>query len=343
MFRVTYKVIMSVLIVVMLTACSGGGSTSSSSTSGTTPSSTPSSNDALTAINASYAWNNTATGAGYTVATIDSGANCSHEAFGTRALCSSGYDYGDSDNDPSDAEGHGTAVASIIAGSKASLTGIAYDTMILPVKATSGTSTSATNTAVQSSIDYARVNSANVINMSLGYIVDPTPAANDAAWAALKNAVTAGILIVNAAGNSGSSDPQSPGRYAANTDMNGQLITVGAVQYNSTTKSYEIWPSSNKAGTTAKDFYMVAPGVNVRGAWIGSTSSYATVTGTSFAAPYVTGAALVIKDKYPALTVKQIARALLDSATDLGAPGVDAVYGHGMLNIKAALQLAATY
>ena len=60
-------------------------------------------------------------------------------------------------------------------------------------------------------------------------------------------------------------------------------------------------------------------------------------SGTSFAAPRVTGAAALVRHKFPNLTSPQLKQVLLQTATDLGDPGVDDVYGYGKLNIEGAL------
>ena len=60
-------------------------------------------------------------------------------------------------------------------------------------------------------------------------------------------------------------------------------------------------------------------------------------TGTSFAAPRVTGAAALVRHKFPNLTASQLKQVLLQTATDLGAEGVDEIYGHGKLNVQGAL------
>src|SRR4029079_2967132 len=67
-------------------------------------------------------------------------------------------------------------------------------------------------------------------------------------------------------------------------------------------------------------------------------ATYATLSGTSMATPYVTGAAALIKSGWKNLTAQQVASILFASATDLGAPGIDPVYGRGMLNVDAALK-----
>jgi hypothetical protein len=64
--------------------------------------------------------------------------------------------------------------------------------------------------------------------------------------------------------------------------------------------------------------------------------------GTSYAAPRVTGAAALVKQKFPNLTSAQIKQVLLQTATDIGAPGVDEIYGYGKLNIAGTMSPSGT-
>ena len=69
--------------------------------------------------------------------------------------------------------------------------------------------------------------------------------------------------------------------------------------------------------------------------------AYVAVTGNSFAAPAVAGAAALLKQYWPLLGGRAIARILLDTATDAGAPGVDQVFGVGILDVEKAMQAQA--
>ena len=77
----------------------------------------------------------------------------------------------------------------------------------------------------------------------------------------------------------------------------------------------------------AADHFIVADG----------TSPFDTGIGTSYAAPRVTGAIGLISQKFPSLSAQDRKGLILDTATDLGASGVDGVYGHGLLNVTNAL------
>jgi hypothetical protein len=111
-------------------------------------------------------------------------------------------------------------------------------------------------------------------------------------------------------------------------------LAVGAVDANKRLASF-----SNKAGDTAQ-FYLVAPGVNIISSY---NTGYAYLSGTSMAAPAVSGAAALVTGYWPYLRANQVASILLNTADDLGAPGVDAVYGHGLLNVNRALSPIGSY
>lgn len=87
---------------------------------------------------------------------------------------------------------------------------------------------------------------------------------------------------------------------------------------------------------------VVAPGQNVRSAW--GQNEYNTISGTSMAAPHVSGVALLLKEAFPNLSGEDILWAIYLTAIDLGEPGEDNVYGMGMIDAHAAfLYLAENY
>jgi len=94
---------------------------------------------------------------------------------------------------------------------------------------------------------------------------------------------------------------------------------------------------SNGCGV-AKNFCLAAPGEDIVSSVdpADDASGYAAFSGTSMAAPHVAGAIALLKQAFPSLTPTQIVDLLLTTATDLGAPGVDDVYGHGLLNLGSA-------
>jgi hypothetical protein len=226
---------------------------------------------------------------------------------------------------------HGTAVASIIAGKT---TGVApnsklvtYDLFYHPNNPWDGHWIGHLTddygwTVEQSAVWHAKTHmGVTVFNQSYG-----DPAGNiDRHMLHLWNS-NQDVLFVNAAGNNGKV-VKSQGA------IGGNVILVGAVDGNN-----KIAPWSNKPGHALKHHWIVAKGVGVRAA-VAIPDGYMNVSGTSFAAPQVTGAVSLLHDRYPHLRKNPAGtkNLILTTATDLGPKGVDATYGYGLLNIKRAL------
>ncbi len=173
-------------------------------------------------------------------------------------------------------------------------------------------------------------------------------------------------VIVASSGNSGTAYSAYPGAYATRTDSNGNLLMggrmliVGNVVGNGR-GGWVMNKDSNQAGSLCKDivnnvcqdkyyvkdFYVVAPGTGLWGAVpdaartaaaikTGSTDGIGGVSGTSPAAAIVSGGVALIKQAWPQLSAAQIVHLVKNTATDLGAAGVDEVYGYGMVNFDKA-------
>lgn len=161
-------------------------------------------------------------------------------------------------------------------------------------------------------------------------LVDATVAAYDP-----NGGNTAQGLYIFAGGNAGQYCPsrriENCNWVAAVTDKlreNGyeggtRIIFVGSLDDNSNTLA----GYSYYAGDLKNDFIVAHDDVFSPG----------DAAGTSFAAPRVAGAAALVKQKFPNLTSAQLKQVILQTADDLGTPGVDAVYGHGKLNVLSAL------
>ncbi len=180
---------------------------------------------------------------------------------------------------------------------------------------------------------------------------------------ATKNAV-----VVAAAGNSATPYAQFPAAYATQTDANGNLLMGGRVLIvgNVVGDGRGGWvmnKDSSQAGSLCnnivgktcqdkyyvKDFYVVAPGTGMWGAVpdaartaagiaSGQTNGIGGVTGSSPAAAVVSGGVALIKQAWPQLSAAQIVHLVKTTATDMGKPGVDEVYGYGMVNFDKATQ-----
>lgn len=293
-------------------------------------------NYGLGSINAAAAYSAGASGQGVKVAVIDTGVELSNpELRGAIDPAS-----GDVVNRPvrtvDAVSEHGTWVANVVAARKNDINahGVAFNSTILAVRADAeGTCPDACSfywSDLATATDFAVSRGARVLNYSLGGDAALSPDIQSA----LRSAAANQRILVFAAGNSRGADPLTPATFAGTADANGMAIAVGAVDQSNTLAWF-----SNKAGAT-RDHYLVAPGVNV--ATTGFGGGYVTVNGTSFAAPHVAGAAAVLVSVSPFLTSQQVVRLLLETATDLGPPGVDDVYGRGLLNLKAALSPRGT-
>ena len=239
---------------------------------------------------------------------------------------------------------HGAAVASLIAARHdgEGLMGIAPRATInayAPFDATGSSSIADVATGIA-----ALTNSgANVINMSLGL---PTWTMHqDIANIFLTpeaQAASATTTFVIASGNEGIVQTTDV-NWAAGANFS-NLLVVGSVDPNSNISFFSNTPGETcllvggvcNEDNKLKNRFLVAPGELIL---VSDNNGGTTrMSGTSFAAPIVTGAVSLVHDRWPWLQDHSDVTTdiILQTATDLGAPGVDAVYGHGLLNIEAA-------
>ena len=304
----------------------------------------------LSQIGAQYAYAEGATGAGVVVAVVDTGIDATHEELNANVSVQSK----DIANGApiSDMVGHGTFVAGIIAAEKNGFGfhGVAFGAKILAIRVDT-VSTDAVacspdpppcsllfDSDIAAGITYA-TGRAHIINLSLGG-PSPSPEMEQP----LIDAAAAGAIIVVSTGNeslpgSPALDPLWPAAYAGDTGVggvneSGQIIAVGAVD-----SAGNLAVFSNQCGA-AMDFCLVAPGVDIISTMPNQKVGLA--SGTSFAAPHVSGAAALLIQLWPTLLPAEVVQIMLTSATDLGAVGVDPVYGHGLLNLGAAVLPAGT-
>ena len=301
-----------------------------------------------------------------------------------------------------DPDGHGTHVAGIAAGSRSgdknSMHGVAYNATILAGCAYvgGGCYTRAVNDAEL--MLWAANQGAMVANMSYAYnegyrtkvVTDVTGGIKDYSNNALKNylfgayssssgsnyqqakqALEKGLITVLAAGNyqywviGSPQETKEPSVMAmapliyANTDIADDLAYQWIAAVN-TDNNGNLSPSSHGCGDAA-EFCLAAPGTNINSTTPGG--NYQEMSGTSMAAPQITGAVALIAGAFPGLQLpannkhasvcdagsanfnskqchsKAVVNRLFVTATDIGAPGIDSVYGHGLLNLQSATSL----
>lgn len=272
----------------------------------------------LTNIRAPQGWA-METGAEYvTIAVVDSGVDFTHADLAPKVLA--GYDFVENDATPQDAYGHGTNVAGIAAAvtnNGQGVAGVSWGAQILPVRVLDA-SGNGSYSLVAAGIIYAVDNGAQIINLSLG---GKNP--GDMLESAVMYAVERGCLVVAASGNDGSGSLRYPAAY-------GVTVSVGA-----TNSVNQRWGSSNYGS----GLDLVAPGDEIYSSTTGGGYGYR--SGTSMAAPYVSGLAAVLWGKAGATTPYLVEVAMESSALDLGSPGWDAEYGFGLIQVDRALLYAA--
>ncbi len=179
---------------------------------------------------------------------------------------------------------------------------------------------------------------AHVINMSLG-----GGGSNSTFQNAITNARNSGVVIIAAAGNENSGTPSFPAAYSG-------VVSVSAVDVERRKAPYSNFHSSVDIAAPGGD---VSADRNGDGYADGVLStkpddsssptnfeSYSFYQGTSMAAPHVAGVAALILSVNGALTPALVETILGDTATDLGSPGRDIIYGEGLVNALAAVQAA---
>lgn len=239
-------------------------------------------------LSGTYTYPDTA-GSGVTAYVIDTGVRISHSQFGGRAV--NGYDAVDGDSVAQDGNGHGTHVASTIAGSTY---GIAKQAKIVAVRVLNNAG-SGTTAGVVAGIDWVTTNHSgpSVANLSLG------GGASTAIDTAVRNSISSGVTYAVAAGNSSANaSSYSPARVT-------EAITVGA------TTSTDARASYSNYGSVLDIF---APGSSITAGWYTSDTATNTISGTSMATPHVAGAAAVYLAGHPSATPAQVASALTAGA-----------------------------
>ena len=283
----------------------------------------------LAPIQVTPVWQQGALGQGVVVAVLDTGVNASHFELKGR-IAPGGKNFVEGGNGAPDlsADGHGTSMAGIIASNfnNRGMVGVAYQSQILPVRVVQSGGSVANEQNRTAAINYVANRPEVRVMVSAYHNVGRAESEVNA----LKNAAANNKVVVISAGNKGGSNPLYPA--SAIGALGGSGIIVGGTQ-----EGRVIWDESNRAGNL-RNHYIVAPAVGINGPTNSSNSSFRTWNGTSMAAPQVAGAAALLLSHAPNLTSQQVVQLLLTNADDLGAPGVDPIYGHGFLNVAAALQ-----
>jgi thermitase len=295
---------------------------------------------ALGAVHAAAGWSSspgsyTATG-GPTIAVVDTGVESTHAdlqpsrvlvSSGANCLSSSGTCVADAATDDN---GHGTHVAGIAAASTNNATGIAgaaYASPILPVKVLNSAA-NGSYAGIANGILWAAQHGARVINLSLG-----GSTASQTLCDAVASAISSGVVVVASAGNGSTSAANYPAACPG-------AVGVAATDERDAAASFSNYGSP--------DVFVSAPGANIYSTYRGG--GYTTLSGTSMAAPLVTGLAALLREQQPARTVAQVKSILATTSDKVGSAAYGAdpyatcagctwstTHGYGRVNFERAL------
>ncbi|HET8755220.1 MAG TPA: S8 family serine peptidase, partial [Solirubrobacteraceae bacterium] len=279
-------------------------------------------------IDAAEAWAVT-TGAGATVAVVDTGVDIGHPDLASRLVA--GYDWVGDDATPADANGHGTHVAGTIAAAQntVGVVGVAPDAKIMPLRVLDADG-SGWGSDVAAAFAYAGDHGIRIVNASLG---------SSGITAAEQQAIRdhPDTLYVVAAGNDGADVDAAPEYPCAYPEAN--VLCIGATDFKDNIASFSNY------GATRVDLF--APGTRTVSTWPRSFASnldahfetgagYELLQGTSMATPHAAGAAALVLAAHPSYSAAQVKAALMGSVDPEPALAGLSVSG-GRLNAARAL------
>ncbi len=308
---------------------------------------------ALSSINAYEAWSYAKTNHRVTVAAMDLGFQLDHADLKANVVDPyNAYNalHGGSTADVSPfnrGDDHGTHVAGIIgavSNNGVGVSGVSYNANIMPIKVVSGAGTASTAEIVKA-YDYVMGKSSSrnvrVINLSMGADIrklgntDMSFSADDAVLSKIKQAYNKGIVTVAAAGNRSSSQTWSV-PYSCYPSDSDYVVSVINLQQSGSGVSIADGSNYNASGERKKN--ISAPGTSILSTvW---SHSYGTKSGTSMAAPVVSGVLALVFSAKPSLSSSAAVNLLYSTAKDLGGADWTSKYGWGEVDAAAAVKVA---
>ena len=309
----------------------------------------------LSAIGARQAWEMGYTGQGRLVCSFDTGVDGDHPALLSNwrgnnggSASASWFDPFGSDF-PKDGRGHGTHTMGVMAGiSEGDTIGVAFDAQWIcaavidrgvSITQTIGNILAAFQWAVDPDGDPETIDDVpDVINNSWGVPPGYFAPCDQTFWNAIDNVESAGVVVIFAAGNEGpdASSIRIPADRISSPTNSFSVGAIDALSFGYPVAQFSSRGPSSCDNQTIKP-ELCAPGVSIYSCY--KNGEYRSMSGTSMATPFVSAAVAILRQYNPDATVEQIKQALLESCADLGPVGEDNSYGHGLINIKRALEI----
>lgn len=282
----------------------------------------------LNRVNALESWSVTQGNPDLIVSVVDTGVDYNHPDLAGRVIKGKDYTKESDGTDPIDGFGHGTHVAGIInamANNGIGVAGVAPNVKVMAVKVLSK-SGGGSLFSIAGGIQYSVKNGAKIVNLSLG-----GPAVTDLISSAVGYwATKKGALLIAAAGNSANA-VGTPAR------IDDYYMAVGASDENENLAKFSCFGKELSVVSPGTKIMATTPSYKVPLNDLGYPMNYAALQGTSMATPLVAGIAALVWSKHPEFTAKQVRAQIEKSAIDLGEPGKDNRFGHGRVNLFAAL------
>lgn len=282
----------------------------------------------LERINAPAAWDVT-TGANTIMAILDSGMDYSNPDIGGVV---GEYDYYNNDTSALDTTiGHGTHVTGIagaITNNAEGVAGTSPDGLFFNYKVcgAGGCPLPERESAIYDAANFG----ADAINMSIG----PVSCVNNFTQSeetAVNYAVSMGVVVVASAGNNACDTPAYPGAHQNAIGVSATDINNGDSDFS----NYGSWVDVSAPGGEGGNPCTGTNTEDILSTYLVSKGTYCFQPGTSMAAPFVTGVASLLAAQ--GLSASEIRARIESTATDLGDPGFDVLFGHGLVNAAAAV------
>ncbi|MDK9712338.1 S8 family serine peptidase, partial [Acidaminobacter sp.] len=269
---------------------------------------------ALPALNMTKAWDVSTGSNSVYVAVIDSGIYRNHPDL-VYSDIRNGWDYIFEEYCNWDSVGHGTNVTGIIGATtnnSIGISGMNWNVAIVPLRVVWSDGSIYISDVISAIYDAADLG-CNVINLSLG-----STSFVAAENSAIQYALSKGCIVVSAAGNDGTSSKFYPASYSG-------VLSVASVDSNLIHSYFSQYNDAIDVSAPGQDIFTTS-------SWLDDGYDYVYADGTSFSAPYVSGLAALSVATNPSITPAKFENLLKTTSIDLGQPGFDIYYGHGLIN-----------